>query len=64
MLANPKVGQVVTIHYAKDKRDTMPYHGHRGIVVAVGVGKPKNHLIQIGTVQVVVPCGNLLKGGV
>jgi hypothetical protein len=42
----------------------MPYHGKRGVIVGVSTGKPRNHLVQVGSEIVSIPCGNLLKGGV
>lgn len=60
MLANPKPGRRVILHYAKGYARLMPHHGRVGAVVAAGTGKPRNHLIRLdyGT-EVVVPCGNL-----
>jgi hypothetical protein len=61
MLANPRIGQEVLIHYRQDARSLLPYHGRRGRVVIRSTGKPRNHCIDIDGIRVVVPCGNLQK---
>ena len=59
MLANPKQGQTVQIWYGKKSRYSMPLHGAKGTVVIASKGKPRNHLVQVGAITVVVPCGNI-----
>jgi hypothetical protein len=60
VIANPKPGQVVRIHYAA-RALPMPYHGKIGTVEIVSKGKPRNHGIRIDGELVVIPCGNLQK---
>ena len=64
MLANPKPGRRVVLHYARRYAASMPFHGRAGVVVAAGTGRPRNHLIRLdGGTLVVVPCGNLNPAG-
>jgi len=59
MVASPKPGQRVKIWYRKENR-YLRYHASIGTVLISGRGKPRNHLIGIGSGhKVVVPCGNL-----
>jgi len=37
----------------------MPLHGRMGIVVSVGIGRPRNHLVLVDNEQVIVPGGNI-----
>lgn len=60
MLVHPRIGQRVTLRYAKKFARLWPHHGRQGVVLAKGRGPgPRNHLIDLGGVPVVVPCGNL-----
>ncbi len=61
MIFQPRVGQSVRIHYARQWARLMPYHGLTGVVriVARGPG-PRNVGVQIGGQMVVVPRGNLI----
>lgn len=53
-------GMTVTIHYAKAKQDFFIYEGKRGTLLIIARGKgPKNCLIDINGVKVVVPFGNI-----
>jgi hypothetical protein len=61
MMANPRVGQVVQVWYAKSYAHTMPLHGKVGTVEIVSKGKPRNHGVLIDGALWVVPCGNLRK---
>lgn len=61
MLVHPRVGQLVRIHYRKDRAGFMPHHGKaaRVVVVAKGPG-PRNHGVELRDGRIVcVPCGNL-----
>lgn len=60
MIRFPSIHQTVELRYAAKRRAGMP-HGQRGTVLAVkrlGRG-PRNHLILVAGVAVVVPAGNL-----
>lgn len=60
MVANPRVGQRVRLHYAARSRAAAPLHGRTGTVAVAGRGRPRNHLVELdGGGRVVVPCGNL-----
>lgn len=62
MLSNPKLGQKVRLHYAKNKCDQMPCHGLIGTVRIVSRPgtRPRNHGIDIPGIGVIsVPCGNI-----
>lgn len=59
MMANPTIGALVQVWYAKQWRDFMPLHGRTGIVRIRGKGKPRNHGVEIDGTTYVVPCGNL-----
>jgi hypothetical protein len=53
-------GMTVTIHYAKGKQEFFSYEGMRGTLLIISRGKgPKNCLIDIKGVKVVVPFGNI-----
>ena len=56
MICSPHVGQEVQLWY---KNHEMPLHGRIGIVRISGRGKPRNHLVRVGTDDIVVPCGNM-----
>lgn len=62
MLANPKVGRRVRIHYRKAIAAAMPLHGKAGAVVVACRGPgPRNHGVELdGGGVVSVPCGNLM----
>ena len=61
MLANPRLGQCVRIHYAPRYGCYMPLQDRVGTVVVVGQGKPRNHGVRIDGEVYCVPCGNLVK---
>lgn len=62
MMANPKPGQLVRVHYAKRYAHTMPLHGKVGrVVVVCKARKCRNHGVDIDGVMWVIPCGNLHK---
>ena len=53
-------GMMITIHYAKSKQDFFMYEGKKGTLLVIASGKgPKNGLIDINGVKVVVPFGNI-----
>lgn len=67
MLANPKVGRRVRIHYRKAIAAVMPLHGRLGTVAIACRGPgPRNHGVELDGVEldgggvVSVPCGNLM----
>jgi len=59
MIVAPRRGMRVQVWYAKPRRDFMPHHGAVGVVLVSGRGKPRNHLIMVNGLRVVVPCGNI-----
>lgn len=72
MIWQPKPGQTVRIHYAKDKAPHMQFHGESGVVhkTAIGPG-PINALVLVELIEdrhrevrplypVIVPRGNLI----
>ena len=59
MISNPRIGQLVQLHYAKKRVPFAPYHGRQGIVVMCGKGRPRNHGVLIDGELVCVPCGQL-----
>ena len=61
MMANPRLGQRVRVHYGRRYAHTMPLHGKVGTVVVVSKGKPRNHGVEIDGLMYVIPCGNLNK---
>jgi hypothetical protein len=61
MMANPKLGQLVQVWYAKRYAHTMPLHGKIGKVVIVSKGKPRNHGVEVNGTMYAIPCGNLRK---
>ena len=64
MLTCPRIGQSVQVWYTGRIAAAMPHHGAVGVVVARKTkGRPRNHLVLVGAVAVVVPCGNLRRGG-
>ncbi len=69
MLANPKRGERVVVHYRTKPAggmpapaEWMPYHGRHGEITIVSRGKPRNHGVRLddGT-ETVIPCGNLYR---
>lgn len=61
MIANPRPGQRVRLHYRALLRAIAP-HGHAGTVVIASRGRPRNHAVKLDSGEtVVVPCGNLVK---
>lgn len=64
MLTCPRIGQPVQVWYAAPAAAAMPHHGAMGIVVARKTkGRPRNHLVLVGAVTVVIHCGNLRRAG-
>lgn len=64
MIANPRPGRRVRLHYRRSVAPHAPHHGRAGVVVAAGKGRPRNHLVRLdGGLLVVVPCGNLNPAG-
>ena len=61
MLANPRRGQRVRIHYAPRHGVHMPLQDRVGTVVVVGRGKPRNHGVMVDGELYCVPCGNVVK---
>jgi hypothetical protein len=62
VLANPKLGQLVQIWYAKRYAHTMPLHGKIGeVVIVCKARRCRNHGIEIDGQMYAVPCGNLRK---
>jgi len=62
MLAHPKRGECVVIHYAPGYGQYMPLQDRQGAVVLVGVGRPRNHGVEVDGRVYCVPCGNLNRG--
>ncbi len=58
MMLNPRIGQLVRIHYRKSL-DAMPLQDCVGVVVVASRGKPRNHGVEVDGKVYVVPCGNL-----
>lgn len=55
-----KLGDVAYVHYRKSVQNEMQYQGKRAFVYFVAKGKgPKNVLVMIENVKVVIPRGNL-----
>lgn len=64
MMANPRVGQLVRVHYRKRFAAAMPWHGAVGVVEIVSRGPgPRNHGVRINGRLTAIPCGNLFKIG-
>jgi len=63
MIANPRLGQSVRIHYAKRYGDYMPLQDLIGTVVVIGRGRPRNHGVEVAGRIYCIPCGNLIKEG-
>lgn len=61
MMANPRKGQLVRVHYKKSLADWFPLHGKVGTVEIVCKGKPRNHGVVIDGKLYAIPCGNLNK---
>lgn len=59
MIANPRVGQSVTVWYRKTLAASRPLHGKVGTVAVASRGKPRNHGVVIDGTFHVIPCGNL-----
>ena len=60
MMANPQRGERVRIHY-RESCAHFPLQGKIGVVVIVGKGKPRNHVVEVEGTLYSVPCGNLQK---
>ena len=61
MIFHPRPGQRVRIHYAKRSASIMPHHGKVGVVRLVSSGPgPRNVGVEIDSLTVVVPRGNLI----
>lgn len=61
MMANPKKGTRVRLHYRVVMRTVCP-HGATGTVEIISRGRPRNHGIRLDDGRLVaVPCGNLVK---
>lgn len=70
MLTNPRPGQEVQIWYRAEMRELMRFHGCGGYVAASAPARrpgrksgPRNHLVQVGLLFLIVPAGNLRKVG-
>ena len=61
MMLNPRLGQQVQIKYRKKTCHHFPVHGKTGVIVTVGKGKPRNHLVDVDGELYIVPCGNLIR---
>lgn len=60
MIWRPKFGQIVQLWYVRRVRKSVGHHAEVGMVRAFGNGKgPKNCLVDLGYMQIIVPCGNL-----
>lgn len=61
MMANPRPGRRVRIHYRKTIAAVMPLHGRTGRIAIASKGPgPRNHGVELdGGGIVSVPCGNL-----
>ena len=61
MIFHPRPGQHVRIHYAKRSASIMPHNGRLGVVrIASGGPGPRNVCVEIETICVVAPRGNLV----
>jgi hypothetical protein len=61
MIFHPRPGQHVRIHYAKRSAPVMPHHGRLGVVRVVSGGPgPRNVGVEVGTMRIAVPRGNLV----
>jgi len=63
MLANPKLGDLVRLAYAKKRHPIAPLQGAVGVVEIISRGKPRNHGVRVDGRLHVVPCGHLIKLG-
>lgn len=64
MIAHPRIGQRVRLHYAAAKRPYAPHHGKTGRVIDVSRRRPLNHLVELDSGErVIVPAGHLMKEG-
>lgn len=64
MLSNPRRFQVVRLHYAKKNLPIIQdgLQDRLAIVLAPGIGKPRNHLVMtLDRLKVFVPAGNVYK---
>ena len=61
MLTNPKAGTEARIWYREEMRQLMPFHGQVCTIKGAGYGKPRNHVVEVEGVRIVLPCGNLKK---
>ena len=63
MGSNPKIGDLVRLHYAPGRRSVAPYHGQIGrVAIPAGRRGPRNHGVAIAGQIVVVPAGQLTLG--
>jgi len=71
MICNPRHGQIVRIRYAPSRRRfALRFHDAVGNVIVVSRRStkecpdgPRNHLVNVDGVLVVVPCGQLIPPG-
>lgn len=61
MMLNPRIGQMVRVHYGKRWKGTMPLQGRVGTVEIRCTGRPRNHGVRIDGTLYAIPCGNLVK---
>lgn len=61
MIANPRLGQRVRVHYRRDYGAHMPLQDCVGVIVVVGRGRPRNHGVMVDGALYTVPCGNLVE---
>jgi hypothetical protein len=60
MIKWPKFGMRAVVHYRKTAQSQMPYQGKKAFIHIVANGKgPKNILVIIDSVNVIIPRGNL-----
>lgn len=59
MIRTAKQNEPLRIHYAKSYAEQMPFRERTGIVVTAARGRPRNALLNVNGVLVVVPFGNL-----
>jgi len=60
MIKWPKFGMRAVVHYRKTAQSQMPYQNKKAFIHIVSNGKgPKNILVIIDNVNVIIPRGNL-----
>lgn len=60
MIKWPKFGMKAVVHYRKTAQSQMPYQGKKAFIYIVSNGKgPKNILVLVDNIKVVIPRGNL-----